>query len=200
MDVKAVTGQGILGGLDKGTLWPSSLLIVMLRNLLFIVQAKGQQENTDEAKRLNSQTLRYTTTASKSANAFSFYIPPLLLAPSAIHTHNYNHHETTTTTKAQSLKASPCLFLNDINYPTPWEAEVSFFCLAAVNPREMCLPCFPWTWTEYEDPLDSMPEQHVWVHDGQAWSLQRYVSVELVSFVYGFFLTFLRCVSFERLE
>ncbi|KAL6871918.1 hypothetical protein J3F83DRAFT_760328 [Trichoderma novae-zelandiae] len=38
----------------------------------------------------------------------------------------------------------------------------------------MCLPCFPWTWTEYEDPLDSMPEQHVWVHDGQAWSLQRY--------------------------
>ncbi|UKZ95568.1 uncharacterized protein TrAFT101_010400 [Trichoderma asperellum] len=37
----------------------------------------------------------------------------------------------------------------------------------------MCLPCFPWTWTEYEDPLDSMPEQHVWVHDGQAWSLQR---------------------------
>jgi hypothetical protein len=42
----------------------------------------------------------------------------------------------------------------------------------------MCLPCFPWTWTEYEDPLDSMPEQHVWVHDGQAWSLQRCVSVE----------------------
>ncbi|EHK47566.1 hypothetical protein TRIATDRAFT_272379 [Trichoderma atroviride IMI 206040] len=37
----------------------------------------------------------------------------------------------------------------------------------------MCLPCFPWTWTEYEDPMDSMPEQHVWVHDGQAWSLQR---------------------------
>ncbi|KAH8130808.1 hypothetical protein ACSS6W_010821 [Trichoderma asperelloides] len=37
----------------------------------------------------------------------------------------------------------------------------------------MCLPCFPWTWTEYEDPLDSMPEQHVWVHDGQTWSLQR---------------------------
>lgn len=41
----------------------------------------------------------------------------------------------------------------------------------------MCLPCFPWTWTEYEDPLDAMPEQHVWVHDGQAWSLQRYVSI-----------------------
>lgn len=69
----------------------------------------------------------------------------------------------------------------------------------------MCLPCFPWTWTEYEDPLDSMPEQHVWVHDGQAWSLQRYVSVSftcrLISsrlFLYCLLLTviLLRCASF----
>lgn len=40
----------------------------------------------------------------------------------------------------------------------------------------MCLPCFPWTWTQYEDPLDSMPEQSTWVHDGTAWSLQPAVS------------------------
>lgn len=69
----------------------------------------------------------------------------------------------------------------------------------------MCLPCFPWTWTEYEDPLDSMPEQHVWVHDGQAWSLQRYVSVSFTFrltlprlFLYCFLLkiTLLRCASF----
>lgn len=41
----------------------------------------------------------------------------------------------------------------------------------------MCLPCFPWTWTQYEDPLDSMPEHSLWVHDGQAWVLQQIVSL-----------------------
>lgn len=51
---------------------------------------------------------------------------------------------------------------------------------------KMCLPCFPWTWTEYEDPLDSMPEQHVWVHDGQAWPLQRCVSEGFFFFCFKF--------------
>ncbi|KAK0386332.1 hypothetical protein NLU13_6169 [Sarocladium strictum] len=37
----------------------------------------------------------------------------------------------------------------------------------------MCLPCFPWTWTKYEDPLDSMPDQSIWLHDGQSWALQK---------------------------
>ncbi|POR37890.1 Uncharacterized protein TPAR_01919 [Tolypocladium paradoxum] len=37
----------------------------------------------------------------------------------------------------------------------------------------MCLPCFPWTWTQYDDPLDSMPEQCFWTHDGNSWVLQR---------------------------
>ncbi|KND92359.1 hypothetical protein TOPH_03097, partial [Tolypocladium ophioglossoides CBS 100239] len=37
----------------------------------------------------------------------------------------------------------------------------------------MCLPCFPWTWTQYDDPLDSMPEQSCWTHDGNSWVLQR---------------------------
>ncbi|KAG5980328.1 hypothetical protein E4U55_004152 [Claviceps digitariae] len=41
----------------------------------------------------------------------------------------------------------------------------------------MCLPCFPWTWTQYEDPLDSMPEQSIWVHDGTEWSLQAVLSL-----------------------
>lgn len=45
----------------------------------------------------------------------------------------------------------------------------------------MCLPCFPWTWTQYEDPLDSMPEHSIWVHDGQAWVLQQIVSFKLLS-------------------
>lgn len=67
----------------------------------------------------------------------------------------------------------------------------------------MCLPCFPWTWTEYEDPLDSMPEQHVWMHDGQAWSLQRCVSVIsflsfLSSFEYEYYIH-LVFFSFSRL-
>lgn len=61
----------------------------------------------------------------------------------------------------------------------------------------MCLPCFPWTWTEYEDPLDSMPEQHVWVHDGQAWSLQRCVSViSFLSFLYFPLLNIISVMSF----
>ncbi|PFH60910.1 hypothetical protein XA68_10108 [Ophiocordyceps unilateralis] len=37
----------------------------------------------------------------------------------------------------------------------------------------MCLPCFPWTWTQYEDPLDSMPPQHVWVREGSSWAMVR---------------------------
>ncbi|KAL3953713.1 hypothetical protein ACCO45_011669 [Purpureocillium lilacinum] len=37
----------------------------------------------------------------------------------------------------------------------------------------MCLPCFPWTWTQYDDPLDSMPEHSTWAYDGNAWALQR---------------------------
>lgn len=40
----------------------------------------------------------------------------------------------------------------------------------------MCLPCFPWTWTQYDDPLDSMPEHSTWAYDGNAWALQRIVS------------------------
>lgn len=40
----------------------------------------------------------------------------------------------------------------------------------------MCLPCFPWTWTKYEDPMDSMPDQSIWLHDGQSWALQKVVS------------------------
>ncbi|RSM06328.1 hypothetical protein CEP52_005737 [Fusarium oligoseptatum] len=43
----------------------------------------------------------------------------------------------------------------------------------------MCLPCFPWTWTKYEDPYDNLdraPEQSVWVHDGRSWELQKVVS------------------------
>ena len=44
--------------------------------------------------------------------------------------------------------------------------------------RRMCLPCFPWTWSKYEDPFDGLhkaPEQSVWVHDGQRWELQKVV-------------------------
>lgn len=50
------------------------------------------------------------------------------------------------------------------------------------NVAKMCLPCFPWRWTRYEDPLDaldSMPEQSVWVHDGRSWTLQRVVGLIL---------------------
>lgn len=48
----------------------------------------------------------------------------------------------------------------------------------------MCLPCFPWTWTQYEDPLDSLPSQSVWVHDGNNWALQQIVS----AFCFSYFL------------
>jgi hypothetical protein len=44
----------------------------------------------------------------------------------------------------------------------------------------MCLPCFPWTWTKFEDPLDQLhkaPEQSIWVHDGQGWELQKVVGL-----------------------
>jgi hypothetical protein len=50
----------------------------------------------------------------------------------------------------------------------------------------MCLPCFPWTWTKYEDPYDNLhnaPEQSVWVHDGQSWELQKVVSMNLSLFL-----------------
>lgn len=39
----------------------------------------------------------------------------------------------------------------------------------------MCLPCFTWNWAKHEDPLDaleSMPQHHTWVHDGQSWVLK----------------------------
>ncbi len=50
----------------------------------------------------------------------------------------------------------------------------------------MC-KCFPWTWTEYEDPLDKMPEQSVWVNDGTSWQLQQLVSqVTLLAFFFSF--------------
>ena len=39
----------------------------------------------------------------------------------------------------------------------------------------MCLPCFPWTWTQYDDPLDSMPPHSIWVHDGTSWVLKELV-------------------------
>ena len=39
----------------------------------------------------------------------------------------------------------------------------------------MCLPCFPWTWVQHEDPLDSMPEQSTWVFDGNQWVLMKLV-------------------------
>lgn len=44
----------------------------------------------------------------------------------------------------------------------------------------MCLPCFPWTWTKFEDPLDQLhkaPEQSIWVHDRHGWELQKVVSL-----------------------
>ncbi|KAL6912949.1 hypothetical protein FSST1_010709 [Fusarium sambucinum] len=50
----------------------------------------------------------------------------------------------------------------------------------------MCLPCFPWTWTKYEDPYDDLhkaPEQSVWVHDGQGWELQK-LSLPLFPFFF----------------
>jgi hypothetical protein len=50
----------------------------------------------------------------------------------------------------------------------------------------MCLPCFPWRWTKYEDPLDtlsSMPEQNVWTNDGHSWALQRVVSLRVSFFI-----------------
>ena len=47
----------------------------------------------------------------------------------------------------------------------------------------MCLPCFPFTWVEHEDPLDKpMPEQAVWLHNGNAWALQQIVSTYCTSF------------------
>ncbi|KAI9167500.1 hypothetical protein HJFPF1_03628 [Paramyrothecium foliicola] len=45
----------------------------------------------------------------------------------------------------------------------------------------MCLPCFPWTWTEFEDPLDSLPEQSVWVPHGNSWALQKVPGFEPVN-------------------
>ncbi|RDA91917.1 hypothetical protein CP533_1329 [Ophiocordyceps camponoti-saundersi (nom. inval.)] len=35
----------------------------------------------------------------------------------------------------------------------------------------MCLSCFPWTWTQYDDPLDNLPEQRVWKREGSSWAL-----------------------------
>ncbi|RCI15783.1 hypothetical protein L249_2978 [Ophiocordyceps polyrhachis-furcata BCC 54312] len=35
----------------------------------------------------------------------------------------------------------------------------------------MCLPCFPWTWTQYDDPLDSLPQPRVWKREGSSWAL-----------------------------
>ena len=59
----------------------------------------------------------------------------------------------------------------------------------------MCISCFPWTWTQYDDPLDNMPEQSVWTHDGQSWSLQRVVRISC-----GGYLVFSShpCTSSER--
>lgn len=56
----------------------------------------------------------------------------------------------------------------------------------------MCLPCFPWSWSKYEDPLDKLdklPEQSIWVHDGHDWALQRIVSG------FFFFFGFVWCSS-----
>lgn len=52
------------------------------------------------------------------------------------------------------------------------------------NNETMCLPCFPWTWTQYEDPLESMPPHSVWVHDGTSWSLQQVVSVSILFYIF----------------
>lgn len=57
----------------------------------------------------------------------------------------------------------------------------------------MCLPCFPWTWTQYEDPLDNLPPHSVWVHDGNGWSLQQVVSLEHSSLLIQLSLSTLPC-------
>ncbi|KAK4092693.1 hypothetical protein Purlil1_2618 [Purpureocillium lilacinum] len=58
----------------------------------------------------------------------------------------------------------------------------------------MCLPCFPWTWTQYDDPLDSMPEHSTWAYDGNAWALQRIAPVSAgaarITFTCTFISTF----------
>jgi hypothetical protein len=62
-------------------------------------------------------------------------------------------------------------------------------CICYNRLSEMCLPCFPWTWTKYEDPYDNLhkaPEQSVWVHDGQNWELQKVVSA-ILSFIFSSF-------------
>jgi hypothetical protein len=68
----------------------------------------------------------------------------------------------------------------------------------------MCLPCFPWTWTKFEDPLDQLhktPEQSIWVHDRQGWELQKVVSLGFLFLNLLFhFISITSCKSPRSLE
>lgn len=78
----------------------------------------------------------------------------------------------------QPIVDAPFPSFSTQSVPIPKSALLFLLIFIVLNP--MCLPCFTWNWAKHEDPLDaleSMPQQHTWVHDGRSWVLKPTVGI-----------------------